>query len=325
MFKSFFQVSGNLLFASIASLDSVLIVTDGRQKMPVFVSENVEVTLEDPKPKYEWTQTADDFSIVVQNAADARVSITGQKILVTLKNEELIKGEFAHVVRDVTWTVSQQKLEISGFKEETGLGWQEVIKGDTSGKQFQVTADDVEEATFNSEELEDVDEMGPSALFRLQLQTDSVTHMVDLSTLPFLFSVYLQPDCTPGLCFRNSTDACVWKFGEGTTGWTAKHVGTFPAFGYVQASKTQRKFITAPEDFSYAVISDVFRHLYLFRQPGAVNGDLRNRTTGTRVTAVAKQQLINLENNDEILGIFATHCRVHLLTKRKFYILVVNS
>lgn len=301
----------------------MLIVTDGKQKTPVFVDGDEDGVIEEVKPKYEWTQTAEDFLILVprKDESDVGVSVDGRKIVVRLGNEEIINGEFAHGVQDVTWMITKQNVGISGFKEEIGLGWQEAIKNDNQGKQFQAESEEIKEATFNSEELEEVDQMGPSALFRLELEKSSVSHQIDLSTQPYIFGLNSDPI---KLCFRNLTDACVWNFEEESTEWSVKHVSTFAAFGYVQASKTQRKFITAPSDFSYVVISDVSRHLHLYRQPGAINTDLRNRVTGARVTAVAKQQLINLETNDEILGIFATPSRIHLLTKRKFYILVVN-
>jgi len=143
--------------------------------------------------------------------------------------------------------------------------------------------------------------------------------------MQFLFSTTLCLNKPPAMCLRHLTDACVWEFTTENSEWKRTHKGTFSAFGYVQASKTQRKFICAPENLSYAVIADAFRHLYLFRQPSPVNGTLRNRTSGTRVNTIAKQQLINIENNNEILGIQATNSVLFVLTKDKIYVLAVNE
>ena len=45
------------------------------------------------------------------------------------------------------------------------------------------------------------------------------------------------------------------------------HKATFNALGYVQAAKQDKKFTTCPGNFSFAVISDCNRHVFVYRQP----------------------------------------------------------
>ena len=94
-----------------------------------------------------------------------------------------------------------------------------------------------------------------------------------------------------------------------------KHIATFNAFGYVQASKQTRKFTTCPPDFSYAIISDSVRHLYMYRQAVSVSTPLRNRKTGQQVNAVAKQQVISLEAVDNIVGLQAMNDKMFVMTE----------
>jgi hypothetical protein len=102
-------------------------------------------------------------------------------------------------------------------------------------------------------------------------------------------------------------------------------VATFNAFGYVQASKRQRKFTMCSPDYSFVAISDCTRHIYVYRQPAAINTPLRNRKTGRQVAAVAKQQVIALETVDEIVGCQATEEHLFVLAGKTLHIVHVNK
>ena len=99
------------------------------------------------------------------------------------------------------------------------------------------------------------------------------------------------------------------------------------AFGYVQASKQNRKFLSTPPDYSYALISDVSTHLYLYKQQSPTSNlpgsSLRNRKTGKLVESVAKQHMISLENHNEILGLLTTNERIYILTDDQLFIIAV--
>ena len=105
------------------------------------------------------------------------------------------------------------------------------------------------------------------------------------------------------------------------------HQATLNAFGYVQASKQNRKFISTPADYSYALISDLRTHLYLYKQQSPASNlsgsSLRNRKTGKLVESIAKQHMISLENHDEILGLLTTTERTYILTNNQFFVITV--
>lgn len=121
----------------------------------------------------------------------------------------------------------------------------------------------------------------------------------------------------------------IWRLNSLTTTDQAPwfHEATLNAFGYVQASKRNRKFLSTPSDYSYALISDMQTHMYLYKQnsptstlPGT---SLRNRKTGKLVESIAKQHMISLENHDEILGLLTLNERIYILTHQQFFIIVI--
>ena len=92
-------------------------------------------------------------------------------------------------------------------------------------------------------------------------------------------------------------------------------MNTFNALGYVQASKSDRKFTTAPPDLSYCIITDCTRHVFVYAQPeGGVKG---NKAT---------EFLYTLGNSSDILGVTASNNGlVFLLTPQTLYGLVLPS
>lgn len=120
-------------------------------------------------------------------------------------------------------------------------------------------------------------------------------------------------------CTRHDVDGLVWNPTSEKDEFPYKHTATFNALGYVQASKVKRRFISAPSDYSYVAIADTDRHIYVYRQPSAINTDLRNRKTGRKTKSVSTQQLISLENTDSIYGLSTTRNAVYVLTKSTLY------
>ena len=99
------------------------------------------------------------------------------------------------------------------------------------------------------------------------------------------------------------------------------------AFGYVQASKQNRRFVSTPSDFSYALIADMRTHLYLYKQQSPASNlpgsSLRNRKTGKLVESIAKQHMISFENHDELFGLFTTNERIYVLMEKQLSIIAI--
>ncbi len=125
----------------------------------------------------------------------------------------------------------------------------------------------------------------------------------------------------PSVCLRYDVDGILWTESTNSDNW--RHEFTFNAFGYVQASKQERKYCTSAKNGSYAVVIEYNRHAYVYWQPSIVESDLRNRKSGQKIPKVAKQQLISLNTTEEIIGVQAFDKVLILSTKNEIYAAVL--
>lgn len=152
---------------------------------------------------------------------------------------------------------------------------------------------------------------------------------MNLGNNHWLFNCQTDSNKPPSICLRHDVDGIMWQYtGDkieiGTCPWD--HVATFDAFGYVHASKQQNvKFTSCAPDFSYAVIVDSVRHLYLYWQPSAVSSPVRNRKTGQKIESVAKQQLVSLEIVEPITGLYAGNDKVFVVAGNIMHVLKVKQ
>ena len=149
------------------------------------------------------------------------------------------------------------------------------------------------------------------------------SNQVHLGSNQWIFNAQLSETKPPAICLRHDVDGLLWQPSDqhAAGGELWEHTATFSALGYVQASKTNRKFSTCAPNVSYACISDCNKHIYIYWQPTPVPSPLRNRKTGREVGAVAKQQVISLDTADSILGLQATNERLFILTENVFFII----
>ncbi|XP_021924914.1 nudC domain-containing protein 1 isoform X2 [Zootermopsis nevadensis] len=292
--------------------------------------------------QYAWLQTTEDITVWLQvpeqtSKSDVNVTVDTNSVKIKCKEFVLLEGSTWHCLESqlTTWALNKGKLEITLVKREQGLMWQEFVKGETQGEEVMDPAlveeihlrlahlcsdKEVTDSSgncvpaFNTQQLEECDDfpLETSLLVRLDAHTHDVSHRVSLGGHQWLFNVRVKADVVPAVCLRHDVDGCLWQFDSPQEGglWPCTHIGTFPAFGYVQASKQQKKFCTCSPDMSYVAVCEASRHIYIYRQPVAIATELRNRHTGQHVAHVAKQQLVNLDSSSEVLGI---HASCHIL------------
>ena len=124
------------------------------------------------------------------------------------------------------------------------------------------------------------------------------------------------------ICIRHDVDGLVFKPHAHSRGIDWVHVATFNAFGYVQASKQQRKFTVCAPDYSFVAIIEVSKHIFIYRQP--CESSVKSRKTMENLR-VAKHQMVTLENNDTIEGAVATDTKLFVLTEKNLYCIRVNA
>ena len=148
---------------------------------------------------------------------------------------------------------------------------------------------------------------------------------MNLGSHQWLFNSLSDTDTKrPCLCLRHDVDGLIWQpTNETTSPW--EHITTFNALGYVLAAKQNKKFASCAADFSYAVVCDCVRHVYVYWQPAPVLSPLRNRKTGRNVAAIAKQQLVSLQSVDSIVGLQVTNDRMFILAGKTLYVVRMRT
>lgn len=75
---------------------------------------------------------------------------------------------------------------------------------------------------------------------------------------------------------------------------------------------------------SYAIIAEPNRHIFIYKTGHSGASGLKHRGSGTRIS-VGKQHLVTMEENDEIVGIYAEDQATILLTQNYIIVLQVNA
>ncbi|KAK0163020.1 hypothetical protein PV327_006736 [Microctonus hyperodae] len=322
----------NVLSQDVAKFtyDSLKQIKDEEKKLS---SNDSEIKI----PKYSWSQDEESLTVWIKipkkfGDTKANINIKSTGLLISVKDEILIQGELQYRIDHETavWKYEKETLKLELMKYESGQMWNELIKGDTDGEwlpnetlaaeihsrlshlctdQQQVNDGSSQPAIgFNSEQLEECDLQGKeNTLQRINLISHSTTHLVMLGLHNrILFTHKLQSSQV--LCIRHDHDGCVWQsVEESPDEWKMIHMSTYPGFGYVEASKTNKKFCISPPDCSYVAIIEHARHGFLYEKPA---------TSAT----IAKQKIIDLgPDSSHIMGAVATKEYLVIITKNKLF------
>ncbi|NWX92406.1 NUDC1 protein, partial [Nothoprocta pentlandii] len=322
------------------------------------IEENTdeEITNEKKDPLYYWQQTEDDLTVTVPvpqdiTKDDIKVHFSPDNIYVTLKDQPpLMEGKLYSSVdhESCTWIIGENKsLEISLIKKSEGPQWPELIVGDTRGELIidpsqrvamaeslmHLTSEvmnsnpDKEKPPCNAQELEECDAFleDSASLCRFDGDTLKITHIINLGSNQYLFSVVVDPKEMPCFCLRHDVDALLWQPRSDQPENMWEHIATFNALGYVQASKQDKKFMACAPNYSYAALCECLRRVFIYRQPTPLPTVLYNRKEGRQVGQVAKQLVATLEASDPILGFQATNERLFVLTTKTLFLIKVNT
>ncbi|XP_059488690.1 nudC domain-containing protein 1 [Neocloeon triangulifer] len=318
----------------------------------------IERALREPI-NYTWDQTENEvfvtFSIhsaIDKKCLDVEIDEEERKLKITIKGPEhskvVIDGVLAQgITKDFEVSVVDGRAEIRLNKKEADQTWEEFIADDPHGakaphpEEITKAAAGLEKFTsedkmddeninqgFNAGQLEECDSEAVSArLVRLPLTSHSPSHTVLLSGHQWIGACRPPPPGLPALLLRHDVDALVWQPNEPKDStWTLSHLSTFPGFGYVQASKTSRKWVVCPSALGWVAVVDSQQHIYLYHQPQPLQTQLVNRKSGQKVKTVARQQVVSLpDNTARILGVYPEDDKLFVLHKNSILVLSMNQ
>ena len=181
----------------------------------------------------------------------------------------------------------------------------------------QVMSEELVESAFEKDQERMATEEDLKMIMYLDLKNRRFCARSYVSNNKFLFEMKVNTKKSSSICLRHDVDGVLWQPEnlKTTTDAHFTHLNTFLAFGYIQASKQNSKFQLASPNFSYVCIFDTSKHLYVYKEKFAVNeaAELRNRKNGKKITHVAKQYVINLESDKEIMGVYCSNEHIIVL------------
>ena len=332
----------------------------------LYDSNGMEMDLEESKndtnekpPAFYWMQGMEDIVVWVVlpeqiHKKEIKVILKPSHLQVKLKSETIIDYKLWNVIDSdsMTWTIDAEKrrLEISLCKADVGLVWQRFLAASTDVEDGEEVRDPImvekiqeefaaaanaanktNNQAYNVQELEACDDNSQVSRVLLLIKSHKDVQKVNIGDSQLLYSggASSDPSGLNQFCVRHDVDGLVWQptvTPEGSL--QLEHVDTFSALGYVQASKSQRRYTLSSPDLSYAVIVDRARHIYLYRKPESIADgcELRNRKSGKQVQKVAKQQVPTLEHepDDFVLGAVATSTSVLVATTKQLFCLKIH-
>uniref|UniRef100_A0A8D0NK18 NudC domain-containing protein 1 n=1 Tax=Sus scrofa TaxID=9823 RepID=A0A8D0NK18_PIG len=300
-----FEPDGNgLMIVSYKSFTFVQLGQDLEESQDENMSEKIKA------PLYYWQQTEDDLTVTIQlpedsTKEDIQVQFLPDHVNIVLKGQRFLEGNLYSSIdhESSTWIIKENNsLEICLIKKNEGLTWPELVVGDKQGEfirdsaQYAAIAErlmhltseelnpnpDKEKPPCNAQELEECDIFfeESSSLCRFDGSTLKTTHVVNLGSNQYLFSVIVDPKEMPCFCLRHDVDALLWQPHSGTQDDMWEHIATFNALGYVQASKRDKKFFACAPNYSYAALCECLRRVFIYRQPTPMSTVLYNRKEG---------------------------------------------
>lgn len=340
-YVEYLRIEGNGDYLHSIAEDSIIF------ESPKSLNKPCENTVEDVKddsgqserqPKYCWTQDEDSISLwikIEQQYRDrVKIKVTPTELLIMWNNSLLLQGRFQHRLEEdlTTWKYEEDKLRMELVKYENGLMWNELFIGDKDGQYLpnealaaeiharlaHLCSETLENGGqpclgFNANQLEecDIKDKG-SILQRLNINTQENTHLAMLGSSSYVLYTF-KMKTGHAICLRYENDGCVWKIQPHDDSWDISHEYTYPVFGYVEASKRNKKFCVAPVNGTYVAILEHTRYIFLYERP---NSDI----------TVGRQWLLDLGPDSlPIMGAAATNNYLIVLSTDKVYRLQIYT
>ncbi|XP_013104778.2 nudC domain-containing protein 1 [Stomoxys calcitrans] len=294
---------------------------------------------------YSWSQTDDDILVKfnVKPGMDKNnyhIKCVSNRITVKCNDETLLDNELKEKIDHdlTTWTIENNFLQITLVKQDSDMYWSSLLANDLGPKEN--TENNTQQNCLPLEQqpianleapIEDCDfpmgiEEDEITISRFNLPTKSITHSVIMGSNPPLFTTSLRPGFPLAIATRQDVDCSLWLQQYNVTKpdeWSLRHEGNLHAFGYIQASKQQKKFMDCSPDLGYAIISESHRHIFLYKSKYDTANGLRNRN-GPQVT-IGKQHLVTLDDAGEVLGLCTANSTATLLTEKFIMFIQIES
>ncbi|ETK96196.1 hypothetical protein F441_01038 [Phytophthora nicotianae CJ01A1] len=163
------------------------------------------------------------------------------------------------------------------------------------------------------EECDSGDPNAKASLLLVNLEQKMVQQQLDIDCMNFQFlcpsaRVKGSGDFKPTLLFRNDVHGLVFELNVALDRLLLRHSTTLPAFGFVQASKQEKKFMSFHLTGSIACIGEFERRVFVY-QGSSSEEERKSHTRLQYVVELGDQQLLGMQivNDDTILVLTSNH------------------
>lgn len=169
---------------------------------------------------------------------------------------------------------------------------------------------------------------------RIDATSHETTHKANIGqNNPILFTLPLRAGQPLAFALRSDVDVCVWlpmvrpsidQSAATRNELQLRHEGTLNAFGYIQASKQQKKYIQCAPDFSYSIVCEPHRHIFIYKGAYESASGLKNRNSAEKIS-IGQQKLVTMDETDEVVGLICENEVTILLTQHNVLCLQIKS
>ncbi|XP_017089126.2 nudC domain-containing protein 1 [Drosophila bipectinata] len=341
------ETIGSVLYCAFEPRAESLIIASTRDVQTPAQREAAEAAAVPPEPvipfqngadpaavNFSWAQADDELSIRFPldgevRRPDFQIRCTASTVHVEHLGRVLIAGTlFGRVDNELTtWSFGPNKLTL--IKQEP-LRWPRLFIEEGTGPDESDMDADAEEADPlpdpqlpipNLEDpVEECDvpfEDEEIKMVRFNLPAGCITHTIFMGSTPLLFNTTLRAGFPPAFSTRQGVDAALWLQMYQPTRpdeWNVRHEGQLHAFGYVQASKAERKYTVCCPNMEFVAICESYRHVLVYRARHDNAEGLRRRN-GPPVV-VGKQSLVTLDETvGDIIGVSTAPNLITILTE----------
>eukprot|EP00794_Sanderia_malayensis_P018750 gene18752-20641_t len=193
----------------------------------------------------------------------------------------------------------------SDAQQENDASVDTMVVNEVEKQSSAYTGEQIEECDMETE-----DDLKLSVLSK---EDGKIKLQTPLSGHQWLFNINHNPVQSLHFCVRHDVDGLLWKpvlddDSQGNVAW--KHVTTFNAIGYVQASKKNHKYVTCGQTNGFVAIVDCARNIYVY-------------ITKSLSDVQGTQYVMELPTSEEILGVKASTETLFVMCKNAIHAISV--
>ncbi|RMX63520.1 hypothetical protein DD238_006229 [Peronospora effusa] len=201
-------------------------------------------------------------------------------------------------------------------KPDTSTYYRNENIGGSPGRSLEIPT--AESILSGFEECDNGDPNAKASLLLVNCEQQVVQQQLAIDCLNFQFlcpsvQVNSSSDFKSALLFRNDVHGLVFKLNMVVAQLSLQHASTLPAFGFVQASKQEKKFMSFHPSGSFACIGEFKRRVFVYQGNNSSEKERMLHTRRQYVVEIGDQELLGMQIVSESTILVLTSSQVYML------------